>query len=92
MGIASTSFLLGASSAERRALLASTLGWMLDGMDVTLYTMVIAELLHELHFTKAQAGMLASVTLIASAAGGILFGILADRLGRRRAMMASILV
>ena len=87
-----TPFLSTASPAERRALLASTLGWMLDGMDVTLYAMVIAELLRELQLTTGQAGLLASVTLIASAAGGILFGIGADRLGRRRALMASILV
>jgi MFS family permease len=85
-------FLLSASPAERRALLASTLGWMLDGMDVTLYAMVIAELLRELHLSAAQAGLLASVTLVASAAGGILFGILADRAGRRVALMASIMV
>jgi len=87
-----TRFLLAASPAERRALLASTLGWMLDGLDVTLYAMVIAELLRELHFSTAQAGLLASVTLVASAAGGILFGTIADRAGRRRAMMASIVV
>jgi MFS family permease len=85
-------FLTRASPAERRALLASTLGWMLDGMDVTLYAMVIAELLRELHLSPSQAGLLASVTLIASAAGGILFGILADRAGRRVALMGSIAV
>ena len=61
-------------------------------MDVTLYAMVIAELLRELQLTTGQAGLLASITLIASAAGGILFGVAADRLGRRRALMASILV
>jgi len=87
-----TRFLLAASPAERHALLASTLGWMLDGMDVTLYAMVIGELLRELHLSTAQAGLLASVTLVASAAGGILFGIIADRVGRRRALMASIVV
>jgi MFS family permease len=85
-------FLLSATPAERRALLASTLGWMLDGMDVTLYAMVIAELLRELHLSTAQAGLLASVTLISSAVGGIVFGILADRAGRRVALMASIVV
>lgn len=85
-------FLITASSAARRALLASALGWMLDGMDVTLYAMVIAELLRALHLSTTQAGLLASVTLLASAAGGILFGLLADRAGRRLALMASIIV
>ena len=63
-------FLVSSSSRQRRALAASTLGWMLDGMDVTLYAMVIRELLRELQLSTAQAGLLASVTLIASAAGG----------------------
>ena len=85
-------FLASSSSRQRRALAASTLGWMLDGMDVTLYAMVIRELLRELHLTTAQAGMLASITLIASAGGGILFGLLADRFGRRAALIISILV
>ena len=85
-------FLLNASPVERRALLASTLGWMLDGMDVTLYAMVIVELMRAFRLSTAQAGLLASLTLVASAAGGILFGILADRAGRRVALMASIVV
>ncbi len=85
-------FLRTASPAERRSLLASALGWMLDGMDVTLYSMVIAELLREFHFSAAQAGLLASFTLIGSAAGGVFFGILADRAGRRFTLMASIVV
>jgi MFS family permease len=57
---------------------------MLDGMNVTLYAMAIAELLREFRLPPAHAGLLASLTLIASAAGGILSGVLADRAGRRR--------
>lgn len=83
-------FLASSTSRQRRTLAASTLGWMLDGMDVTLYAMVLRELLRELRLTNAQAGLLASVTLIASAAGGILFGLLADRYGRRTALIISI--
>ena len=85
-------FLAASSPRQRRALAAGTLGWMLDGMDVTLYSMVIRELLRALQLSTAQAGMLASVTLIASAAGGVLFGLLADRFGRRAALISSILV
>ena len=83
-------FLENSSSVERHALLASTLGWMLDGMDVTLYAMVLPRLMHEFQLSTSQAGFLASVTLVASAAGGILFGVLADRFGRRFALIASI--
>jgi MFS family permease len=92
MAAKSLAFLVSSSSRQRRALAASTLGWMLDGMDVTLYAMVIRELLRALQLTTAQAGLLASVTLIASAVGGILFGLVADRFGRRPALIISIVV
>jgi MFS family permease len=78
--------------AERKSLLAGGLGWMLDAMDVMLYSMVLAELLVHFEMSKTQAGFLNSLTLGASAIGGFLFGFIADRVGRTRALMASILV
>ena len=86
------SFLSSASPAERRVLIAGGLAWMLDGMDVTLYSLVIPALESEFHLSASQAGLLASITLVTSAAGGVLFGIVADRAGRRQALMASVLV
>src|ERR1051326_6640104 len=80
------------STAERRSLLAGGLGWMLDAMDVMLYSMVLARLMTDLGMTKATAGFLNSLTLLSSALGGIFFGFLADRLGRVRSMMVSIAV
>ena len=65
---------------------------MLDAMDVMLYSMVLAELMVHLGISKAQAGMLNSLTLAASAVGGMAFGVIADRAGRTRALMGSILV
>jgi MFS family permease len=80
------------TSAEKRSLVAGGLGWMLDGMDVMLYSMVLAELVVHFGMSKPEAGFLNSLTLFASAMGGLAFGFLADRLGRTRALMASILV
>jgi MFS family permease len=80
------------TSAERRSLVAGGLGWMLDAMDVMLYSMVIAHLMQALDIGTRAAGLLNSLTLVASAIGGLLFGVIADRLGRTRALMASILV
>ena len=77
---------------EKKSLLAGGLGWMLDAMDVTLYSMVLATLMAEFGMSKPQAGSLNSYTLLASALGGLLFGFIADRLGRTRALMGSILV
>jgi MFS family permease len=80
------------SPAERRSLIAGSLGWMLDAMDVMLYSFVVAYLIREFHMSTSTAGLLNSLTLGASAIGGFCFGILADRIGRTRALMASILV
>jgi len=65
---------------------------MLDAMDVMLYSFVLAYLMIEFGMTKSTGGLLNSLTLAASAIGGLLFGVLADRIGRTRALMASILV
>jgi MFS family permease len=78
--------------AARRALIAAGLGWMLDAFDVMLYALVLASLMPDLGISKETAGLLGSATLLASAAGGILFGIVADRYGRTRALMASVLL
>src|ERR1700737_4326952 len=77
--------------AERKSLLAGGLGWMLDAMDVMLYSLVLVYLIREFSMDTRVAGFLNSLTLVASAIGG-LFGVLADRFGRTRALMASILV
>ena len=76
----------------RRALVAGSLGWMLDSFDVMLYALVLAALMQDLQMSKATAGVLGSITLVASAVGGIAFGIVADRYGRTRALIGSILI
>ena len=76
----------------RRALIAAWLGWMLDAFDVMLYALVLKSIQDDLGITKSVAGALGSATLLASAAGGILFGFIADRKGRTRALIASVLI
>lgn len=81
-----------ATVAERRSLVAGGLGWMLDAMDLMLYSLVLTYLIREFGMNTESAGFLQSLTLIASAIGGFLFGVLADRIGRTRALMISIVV
>src|SRR5712692_9181919 len=80
------------TAAERKSLLAGGLGWMLDAMDVMLYSLVLTYLIREFSMDTQTAGFLNSLTLVASAIGGLLFGLVADRIGRTRSLMASILV
>ena len=81
-----------ASPEAKRALLAASLGWMLDAFDVMLYSLVLAELVRAFGISLQTAGYLGSLTLVASAVGGVLFGVLADRVGRTRALSLSILI
>jgi MFS family permease len=83
-----------ADTRARRAFVAASLGWMLDSFDVMLYAIVLAALIEDpaLHLTTRVAGALGSVTLLSAAAGGMAFGVIADRIGRKRALMAAILI
>ncbi len=81
-----------APADARRALWAAALGWMLDAFDVMLYALVLTAVIADLGLTKATAGLIGSVTLVAAAIGGVVFGLVADRFGRTRALMASILM
>src|SRR5688572_23223743 len=76
----------------KRALIAASIGWMLDAFDIMLFSMVLASLIADLSLSKVQAGLLGSAALLASAGGGIVFGFIADRWGRTRALISSVLV
>jgi MFS family permease len=92
MSSAPTQFSMSSiTTAQRRTLLAAALGWALDAFDVMLYAMVITHIMRELGMTKGMAGLLNTLTLLASGIGGVLFGFLADKVGRKRALMLSIL-
>jgi MFS family permease len=67
------------------------MGWALDAFDAMLYSLVLAMLMRDLGMSKTTAGSLGTLTLLASGIGGVLFGLLADRIGRKQALMASIL-
>jgi MFS family permease len=73
-----------------RALAAAKFGWMLDAMDFMLYAMAIGQLRAYFGINDATAGLLGTVTLVMSAFGGIVFGFISDRIGRTRALMATI--
>ena len=66
-------------------------GWSLDAMDVMVFSFVIPSLLALWHITKAEAGFLATVTLVVSALGRWFAGALADRYGRVRVLQIAIL-
>src|SRR6185436_2799662 len=81
-----------APASSKRALVAAALGWMFDGFDIMVYSMVLTAVIADFGVSKAVGGALGSLTLAASALGGVLFGTLADRRGRRAGIITSVLM
>ena len=73
-------------------MVAASLGWLLDAFDVMLYALILTAVIADLGLSRETGGLMASLTLAASAIGGLLFGVLADKLGRTRALSLSILL
>src|ERR1700728_4072907 len=79
--------------------IAAWLGWLFDGLDMHLYVLVatpfVAELLHVSQkdpLVGSRSSWIQAAFLIGWALGGGFFGRIADRLGRSRALMLTILV
>jgi len=80
-------------------LLMTWLGFMFDLMDSTLYTLVMGPALQDLLGTGGSVqnigwygGLIFSIFLIGWALGGIVFGVVADYLGRKQTLMITILI
>ncbi len=91
MAIGPLQLIRQATPGQRRTLLAASMGWALDAFDAMLYSLVLALLMRDLGMSKTLAGSLGTLTLLASGIGGVLFGFLGDRIGRKHALMASML-
>lgn len=79
------------NQTERRTFIGAFGGWAIDALDFMVFTFVISTLIQLWGIDKGQAGMLGTVTLLFSAVGGWLAGILADRYGRVRVLQITIL-
>ena len=75
-----------------RALLASVLGYAMDGFDLLILGFMLPVIAADLHLSSAQAGSLVTWTLIGAVAGGLIFGVLSDYFGRVRMLTWTILI
>ncbi|MCS6896641.1 MAG: MFS transporter, partial [Nitrospira sp.] len=92
----------GVTPYQWLVLLVAWLGWVFDAMDATIYAIVLHPALHDLLTTDIgpptfeqigwYGGIIFSIFLIGWAIGGITFGVLADRLGRTRVLIVTILM
>lgn len=98
-----TSWYCGVTRYQWLVLLVAWLGWVFDSMDSTIYVLVLQPALHELlrprggGAVSAEAigwygGIIFAIFLAGWAVGGMLFGILADRFGRTKSLIFTILI
>lgn len=76
---------------EKRTFWSCKVGYALDAMDTQFLSFVIPTLIATWGMTKGDAGLIGTVTLLTSALGGWLAGILSDRIGRVKALQITIL-
>ncbi len=87
------------SGYQYLVLATAWLGWIFDSMDATIYALVMTPALKELLGAGGNperigwyGGIIFAVFLLGWALGGVLFGILADRMGRARTLVITILI
>jgi MFS family permease len=88
----------GLTAMHWRVLRASFLGWIFDGYEALVLVVVLVPMLHSV-LTPAQAasstiyaGIVIGITLLGWGIGGLVGGILADYVGRKRMMLWSVLL
>ena len=76
----------------KKALLGSAVGYAMDGFVLLFLGFMLSAIAAELHLTPTQAGSLVTWTLVGAVAGGVIFGMLSDYLGRVRVLTWTILL
>src|SRR5581483_2823520 len=77
-------------SAARHAVLAGFLGWTLDAFDFFVVVFLLDTLAAQFHVTKLHIVNTLTATLLFRPVGAVIFGMLADRYGRRLPLMANV--
>jgi MFS transporter, SHS family, lactate transporter len=78
--------------SQRVAVIASYLGWTLDAFDFFIFVFVLKDVAQEFHTDAETVTYAIFLTLAARPIGALLFGLAADRYGRRPVLMVDILL
>jgi MFS family permease len=79
-------------SSPRNALIASIVGYAIDGFDLLILSFMLPAISIALSLTPTEAGSLVTATLVGAVLGGIIFGILSDSYGRVKVLSWTILL
>ncbi|MGN1400215.1 MAG: MFS transporter [Bacillus sp. (in: firmicutes)] len=78
--------------SKRKLLGIAGLGWMFDAMDVGILSFVLAALAIEWNLSPAETGWIGSINSIGMMVGAFLFGLMADRIGRKKVFIITLLL
>ncbi|MFT8364183.1 MAG: MFS transporter [Sporolactobacillus sp.] len=78
--------------SERKLLGVAGFAWLFDAMDVGMLSFIIDALAAEWKLNEAQMGWIGSVSSIGMAVGALIFGIMADRFGRKNILIVTLLI
>ncbi|MED3731058.1 MFS transporter, partial [Geobacillus stearothermophilus] len=78
--------------SQRKLLGIAGLGWLFDAMDVGMLSFLMAALQKDWNLTASQVGWIGSVNSIGMAVGALVFGLLADRIGRKNVFIFTLLL
>jgi MFS transporter, SHS family, lactate transporter len=75
---------------QRNSFIAALLGWTMDAFDYFLVVLVYADIANTFHHTRTEVAFLTTATLLMRPVGALLFGLWADRVGRRLPLMVDV--
>jgi len=75
---------------QRNSFVAALLGWTMDAFDYFLVVLVYAEIAQDFHESLTRMAFVTTVTLVMRPVGALLFGLWADRAGRRVPLMVDV--
>jgi SHS family lactate transporter-like MFS transporter len=78
------------TSADRRAVFAALLGWTMDAFDYFIVVLVYADVAKDFHVSLTRMAFLTTVTLLMRPVGAAIFGLWADRVGRKKVLMIDV--
>jgi MFS transporter, SHS family, lactate transporter len=75
---------------QRNSFIAALLGWTMDAFDYFIVVLVYADIAKTFHHTRTEVAFLTTATLLMRPVGALLFGLWADRVGRRLPLMVDV--